>query len=268
MKITFHATGCVPPETMERNTEYGRSLGLPSVTSSASRRLAVIGGGPSLRDHLDELRLFDGDRWIIGTAFAFCRDNGIDGAFFDIDPQPLTEAIDIRGVRKAVLATCVDQSFFDALRAGGAEIEVFDLIMTAERANHGSSTVTAAPELALTVGYIDITFYGCEGSLDDAARVGDAKDAGPMRAYESEEVGRDRMLRVACNGEAFLTVPEFLLQCEFLATMLRMFPALYRERCGGLLRAMVADADYDITHCTRKLVAELGLTIPETAKEV
>lgn len=240
---------------MERNVAYTKSLNLPPVTRGASQRLAVIGGGTSLRTRLDELREFTGDKWIIGTAYQFCRSNGIDGAFFNIDPQPADPGM-VEGAKKAVLASCVDASVFDALLKSGADVQVFDLVRTPESTNHGPSTATAAPELAVTAGYLEIAFYGCEGSYPGKTE-GDADlmrvVPEPMRAYPAVDSGRAYQMRVECNGEAFLTIPEFLMQCECLSGMMRLFPPLFKERSGGLLGAMVNDPNYNITHGTRAL---------------
>lgn len=239
MKVQFQMGGCVSQETQTRNVQHAKGIGLPYTSFSRRGRLAVIGGGQSIKNHLQELREFDGERWIVASAFGYCRDNGIEGTLFNIDPQPLSKSpIDLRGVKSAILATTTDASWFQELVA--ADVRIFDLITTNERANHGPTTVSAAPELSVSMGYSHAVFYGCEGSND-----------GQTHAYK--DVSDPYGMIVTANGQKFHTFPEWLAQCDVLATLIRLIPDRLSERSGGLLGAMVASGDYDVTHVAQAL---------------
>ena len=244
MKIRFHGVGCVAMETMQRNTAHCKSRGLPTAKNGGHSRLAVIGGGHSILDKIDELRNFDGDRWIVAGAYYWCEENGIDGAFFNIDPQPFIADL-CRGADKAILASCSHPSVFDSL--AGASVHTFDLISEGEMINHGSSAATAIPVLSVQCDYREIVFYGCDSCYERG---------GATHAYENapDKYG----MVIECNGQTFYTSPQLLLQAEYLSTMIRVAPHVFKEQSGGFLGAMVKTQEYNVTHATRELYEFLG----------
>jgi hypothetical protein len=228
---------------MTRNEAYARSLGLPYVKESERPPLAVVGGGHSILENVAELQSWAGDVWAIGSAFQWCRSQGIKATFFCVDPQPGAELV--IGAEHAIVATCTDPGVLRALQAIGARVEIFDLVATLERCNHGPTSATAVPELAVPdMGYRSVTFFGCESSY-----------GGTTHAYKDH--AEPCRIWVQCNGEEFETGAEFLMQAECLAHVLRALPQFFNERSGGLLRALTATPDYDITHVSRKVYREL-----------
>ena len=244
MKIEWHFEGVASADQITANIAYSKSLCYPHPSGTGKTRLAVLGGGPSAKDSLQELREFDGDIWIIGSAFQWARENGIEGVYFNIDPS-LDCVLECKGAKKAILGTSVNARLFDALQ--GAEISVFDLVETPERMNHGVTTATAVPELALLCDYTEIIFYGCESSFGDTTH-----------AYK--KAMHDRWMVVKSNGQSFKTNADYFAQAEFLATIIRAFPKQFKERSGGFLRAMVATMEYDVTHATRALYETLNFS--------
>lgn len=99
-------------------------------------------------------------------------------------------------------------------------------------------------ELSIRMGYRDVTYFGCESSFEERSH-----------AYHDER--NEHIFRVKCNGQSFLTNPPYFMQAEYLSAMIRLTPLL-KERSGGLLAAMVADPDYDITHGNRAFHEHLG----------
>jgi hypothetical protein len=192
---------------------------------------------------IEELKAFDGDVWIIGSAFPWARSKGIDGVYFNIDPTP-SVVEETPGVTKAILGSGVDASVFAALKASGADVSVFDLVENSERLNHGVTTATAVPELSILLGYTDVTFFGCESSFERTSH-----------AYGDVEA--PMWLVIECGGKRFMTRPDFLMQAEFMSTMIRRFPKIFKEESGGLLRALVADPDYDVERVSEALYATL-----------
>ena len=238
MKIRFHGVGCVPLETMERNRALSHGRGLPFISETSCERLAVIGGGHSIRDCADELKSFDGDRWIVAGAFNWCKENGIKGKFFSIDPQAFVADL-AKNAEEAVLSSCTAPEVFDMLK--DADVQIFDLV-DGEDINHGPSTVTAAFFQAVNAGYKEVIFYGCDSSYPENST-----------SHLYEDAKHPYQLTVKCNGHTFNTEALLLLQAEYMATMIRLAPHVFKEKSDGLLRAMVQDMDYDITHATQEL---------------
>jgi hypothetical protein len=226
VKINFTSTGCVPVADLERNEDYARHLVFPKWIPTASR-LAVVGGGPSIAGHIEELASWDGDIWAINGAFPWCLSRGIDAAFFSIDPLPQTAAYG-RGASRAVLATWCHPNTFDALK--GCEMNVVRPV------SHGATSATAAPALAIEAGYCEVVFFGCESSFGESTHV-----------YGNRGIGN--LMQVSCNGQEFLTTPDMMMQAEFLGSLIRQAP-IFTERSGGLLSAFIASPDIDVIAAT------------------
>lgn len=228
MKIEWTTSTCVPLEELYSNVRHAKSLNLPGLSQKRRPPLAIVGGGPSLPSHLDTLRNWSGDVWACGSPYPWCVENGIDAVFFNIDP--LTETIGLaRGAKKAILSTTNHPGVFDVVES----VEVFDLIDEGEGFRHGATTATAVPHVAAYMGYSDVTFFGCESSFPE----------GKTHAYKHEDW--ELHIAVMCNGERFVTKPQLLFQADLLSQVIRGCPSC-KEASGGLLRAMVANPEYDI----------------------
>lgn len=243
MKIAFRSDGCVDHSVIDRNVAHAKALGLPAPTPTGKKRLAVVGGAPSVRAKVDEIKAFDGDVWVIGSAYPWAISQGIHGVYFSIDPIE-DGAQDCEGAHKAILSSCVSPLVFEKLK--GKDVAVFDLIETAERLNHGVTTATAVPELALLMDYTEIVFYGCESCFENESHAY-RDDASPM------------WLVVECGSKSFKTRPDYLMQCEYLSLMLRKFSAYFKEKSGGLLRQMIDFPEYDVTHVSTELFSKLKI---------
>jgi len=244
MKIRFHGVGCVDRDTLDRNIAHSKSLGLPAAKNGGRNRLAVIGGGHSILNHVDELRNFDGDRWVIAGAYRWCHENGISGTFFNVDPQAFISDL-VCGAEQAILASCTHPKVFETLK--DKTVQTFDLISEGEMINHGSSAATAVPVLSVQCDYREVVFYGCDSCYERG---------GSTHAYENapDKYG----MVIECNGQTFYTSPQLLLQAEYLSTMIRVAPHVFKEQSGGFLGAMVKTQEYNVTHATRELYEFLG----------
>lgn len=225
----------VPPEQLLRNVGLTRSLGLPYVGSQERPPLMVLGGGRSIAKWVDEVKASPADKWAIGSAFNWWWQNGVDATFYSIHPSPAALG-NIEGVSRAILATQTDPEVFAALES--ADVQVFDL------ADGGATSATYIPALALRMGYQSVTFYGCESNYDATTHLYmDTQDP--------------YWMAVSCNGDRFLTGAEFLMQAEFLAATIRR-DKRFRERSGGLLRAMVRSPRYKILHTSPAVAAAIS----------
>jgi hypothetical protein len=235
VKIRWVGNVLVPPEKTASNIAYCKSLGLPGIRESERPVLAVVGGGPSVARHLDELKNWPGDVWVSGGAYPWAVRNGIRATFFTIDQSP-EMAVDGLGAEHAVVATCCDPSVFEML--ANASVEVFDIHHEGEDANHGATSVTAVPKIALLMGYREVHFFGCDSSFE-----------GSSHAYKHQPAAYQMV--VQCNGGSYETAADMLMQAEFMSLVLRSCPGVFVNRSEGLLKAMVeapGELDYEITH--------------------
>lgn len=241
MRINFTLKANIPQERFIQNTEYSKRLCLPSIEKMRvlGDTIAIVGGGPSVSDHIETLRNWPGEIWAINGAFHWLRDRGIKSTYFTIDALPEWSHYG-EGAGKAVVAQSCDPSLFVTL--GGAEIYTFDHNVFFG----GATTATFAPILALAAGASGATFFGCESSYS-----GDT-----THIYENEAI-QNAML-VECGGKEYLTNAGYYMQAEALAKVLREFPDQFKEESGGLLRAMTLNETHDTVAIGRDLDAALG----------
>lgn len=259
MKIEFRE----PPNEEKRrrlleNVAHSKSLGLPYVGLPLCRipwPLAVVGGGTSVRKHLETLKNWPGDIWAINGAWRWCRDNDIDAAFFSVDPAPGVADL-ARGAKRAFLGSPCHPDTFAALA------DTCMIIRTPPDPAGiyaGPTTATYGPEIGARCGFQHITFFGCESSYehDPGATRGANGVTLQTHTYMRESV--TSLILVKVEGEDFLTEPEYLLQALWLSNVLRAFPQLYAEESGGLLRALIQakEWDYDIIGVSQEIAEDL-----------
>jgi len=186
-------------------------------------KVAIVGGGPSVTNHLDELRNWEGPIWAINNTASWLIERGIPAIYFSVDPSP-HDTFKTDGVTHAVLATCCDPK----LRERFAEVAVFDMVEThPDGITGGTTSVSRACTLAIRCGFYDVTLFGVEGSF----------------ALGQDHVDRhqdlNEILVVRAGGKDYATYPEFLLQCEALAPLIQLAPNVFKQKSGGLLEAVV-----------------------------
>lgn len=238
MKTNFLPRCGTPQQEIDSNIAHTKTLGLNAPQDQLRPKLAVVGGGHSILNHIETLQKWEGDIWACGSAFPWCVKNSIDAIYFCIDGSPIVELA--RGAKKAILASTTHPSVFEVLK--DAEVEVFDLFHTEETSNHGTTSFTSAPHLAISIGYKDVTFFGADSSFE-----------GNSHAYGHYDKPLQMVVRV--GEERFTTDPELFMQAELLATMIRLVPHVFKEESGGLLGAMVKDLDYDLISVSEALLA-------------
>lgn len=229
MRLNIETQCVVPLDQLIRNAATCYGLERIEKRERHDGRLAIAGGGLSLVDALHDLASFD-EVWAINSTAAWLLERGIDCTMITVDPNP-PEEFNLCGVEKALLATLCDPR----LRAALPGAQLFDMLETCPGGvPGGTTTAQRAVALALRQGFFDVTFFGCEGSFAVGADHVDRTDA------------PQEMIVVRADGRDHVTVLEFLLQSQKLAEVIRMAPQVFKERSGGLLRAMCADDDWDI----------------------
>lgn len=227
MATVFHSEPCVPVEEMRRNAEHTKTLGLPSVEYAG--HVAVVGGGPSLADHLDELRAWEGPIWAINATWLWLKERGVKATFFTVDPKPQAW-LKLAPGESAIVATVGCAELFASL-AGGY---VRTFTMGRDEVVSGVTSATAAPHLAIRMGHASVTFFGCDSSF---------------KGYESHVYPMDLpddLMVVEVGDRGFATKPEFIMQAEDLAGLCRELPAVCRNRSGGLMAALIENPEWDV----------------------
>lgn len=254
MKINFTGVPPVEHEDMLKHRQMAIQRGIAYIkkdTPAHDRKLAVVGGGPSLQKMVSELFEFQGDIWGINGACRWLRDQGIESTFFSVDPHPIV-AMWAKGCKKALVVSRSDPSVFDALE--GSDVQIFDSRNDDPQGLlGGSSTATVAPILAVELGYRSVVFYGCDGSYPK----------GFSHAYMDEK--REDQLLVKVGDEEYLTAPDFYVQSQELAMMIRSLPRHFSERSGGLLGALVKCEEHDVIAGSRALLKNIALAEPQPA---
>jgi hypothetical protein len=244
VKILFQGQAPLSNDGLLENVRHAKGLGLPEIVEEEThgRRLAVVGGGPSIVDSLDELSGFS-DIWAINGACRFLRQRGVESTLLSIDPVDFL-APRVSGASKAILATRCHPDTFDALK--GADIRVFDVNTDSDKGLWAScSTVSVVFQLATMLGYRRTVFFGCEGSFSEKTH-----------AYMDEAELQDFRFVVECGGKRYATAPDLYLITTQIAEVFRLaINESFTERSGGLLRALIANPEHDIVNVSPALAA-------------
>jgi hypothetical protein len=218
---SFQGLPSVPDKTLELNTAYSQSLNYPSPKATA-RKLAVVGGGKSVQDHLLELQKWDGEIWGINGAAGWLRGNFIDATLFTISPTKAYPREYLRGITRAILADHCDPWLFDDLKRV--------VVSTFDSDGNGPTSVCAAIPLSLNMGYEEVSIFGCEGSYD-----------GQTHIYQDTKDPSEMLVRI--GGNDYLTNIGYFIQTRLLAHFISGAPNYCKDRSGGMLSALVADPE-------------------------
>lgn len=226
-RITIQTDCIVSLETLQTQAALHQHYRKVEPAAPHGRKLAVVGAGPLVVNDLDELRTWDGDIWAINSAARWLSSNGVKCTLVSIDP------LDMPGefpCADALIATCCHPALFAKLE--GRDIRTFDLAEThADGLAGGCTTALRMAGLAFHLGYLDVNFFGCEGSYEG----------------ESDHVdyhnGEAQELIVRAGGKDYRIEAGLLVQCQDFAQLFATFPQVFHNRSHGLLRAMMEHPD-------------------------
>jgi hypothetical protein len=212
------------------NVEKALEMGVPLIETAPphGRPLAIVGGGPSFLDRLDELRKWP-DIWAINGAARELRDCGIESVAVSVDPNAEQwEQFD--GVGEGLFASCCTAKIFE-MYAGRCRMFHLDTVDgEGIRAQGGPTTAARMHYAAFNLGYGEIHYFGCESSYEGGTHAYDYTDPGPDLVIEAD-------------GKRYPTKPYLVLQAEYLSELMREFPQVFKNRSGGLLGAMIERPD-------------------------
>lgn len=213
VSLRAHSHVCVPAEQRAKNIAGCLSRHLPSIAIGEAKDgpIAVIGGGLSASDELENIKNFKGFRVAINGSHDWLIDNGIiPDAMIAVDPQKVMDKFFKNPQEETTYLVCshCDPSVFDALE--GKRVATFhSQTENSDKGtltiNTGPSAITTAPYLLYVMGYRDIHLFGADSSLS----------SGQSHAYKDGSVDENRM-NVLVGEDVYLTTPQFILQAAHL----------------------------------------------------
>lgn len=212
------ASLAVLAEYASQNAHY------PKITQAAphGRKLAVVGSGPELRQDLEELSLWEGDIWAINTACGYLGAHGIESTFVTVDPLDVEFVVP----GEALVSSSCHPNLLRRLKS----FRTFDMIEThPDGIPGGCVTATRMPSLAMRLGYLDVSFFGCEGSYESQDHV-------------THHNGEEQEVIVRAGGRDFRIETGLLVQCQDFVKLFNAFP-IFKNRSRGLLKAMIENPD-------------------------
>lgn len=220
------------PEEWAANAKANAALPFIEKTKQPNgRKLAIVGGGPSVADHLEELRNWDGDIWSVNRTSNWLKPRGVESILYAVDAEkdPFYWP-DPANVNGAILAVMCAPNIVARYRP----IRLFDVHLGGPESYIGGSTaVTSAFILTVSMGYRDIHYFGCEGSFAATDHI-DRND------------NPEKQLIIRAGGVDYRTDPQMYLQCQEMEWKFRRFPHIIKNRSGGLLAAMVEHPGWEV----------------------
>lgn len=207
----------MPVEKVRENIALARKRNLRSITElpewRGDAKIAIVGGGPSLKDTLPELRKFE-RIMAAGSVHDFLMENGIEPTWCVItDPDPIMAEYLRRPGKECtyLVATQCDGRVFEALKGcyvatwncGGDE-STFGLWESGEKLIGGGCTVgTRSMVIAMTFGFFEQDLFGFDSCLRT-----DEHHAYPF-ATNMETVGETHEIAVGGDGGRKFTIARY-----------------------------------------------------------
>jgi hypothetical protein len=208
-------------DTEKRNAQVAGAMarGLPLLEKQEAhgRRLAIVGGGPSVIDHLDDLRGYD-DIWCVNGALGWLLENGVKPTgYVAIDPEAIMAQY-LQNPPEDItyyIGSVCDPATFDALK--DRKVILFhplmdDMPLVDGKAviGGGPTVLTRAPQLAYRLGYRDVHLFGADSSYE----------FGIHHIYDAP---MDPILRVSLDDIIYETSGVFLHQVAYFQQILHWF---------------------------------------------
>jgi hypothetical protein len=202
IKPTDQATGELRDQTFDAaaNMRYSHSLGLGILKRQPlprNGRCIIVGGAPSIKNHLEEIRQLAKDPankvFCLNWTHTWLIQNGIipDGCtFFEIDAEPDTILDNAHKEITYFICSHCHPKTFDSLKdykrvlwltppnSPAEEVVMKEIYPDAEMCGGGISTFTRTMTVALFLGFRSFDLFGCDSSFPENA-------SGHVNGYET-----------------------------------------------------------------------------------
>lgn len=225
-------------EQLYYNIEMNKGLDFITPKDAHSGKLAIVGGGSSLSNNIIDLKEWNDNIWSINKTHDWLYQHGILSTFVTVDAEPNLKFYPSREhVNNSLFASHCDPVLVRSYR----NAKLFHMSPLVVSGVHGgSSTAVSMAFVALSMGYRDITFYGCESSLGNTSHI-DRNDDLPNQMI------------IRANGEEFTTTPSLYCQVQELSRLVKFKPEWFKQKCGGLFEAMIKDDNWEIVAVSEQL---------------
>jgi hypothetical protein len=249
--LEFCRINFIPQITMavddrKNNFEYNikkfKMLDLSSPTLQG-KRVAIVGGSPSLINHLEELKEYD-VIWAINGTYKYLKEKGIKSVFVTVD----ADFQDVSDVEEAIVINTAKRELIDNFKTENIRLVSLEPQFGEPFLNGGTTTATRLPHLAFLLGCFDIGFFGCDSSYNKITHI----YGNTIRSSENKT-----MLIVKTDNKEFITNVQMLNQAENLAIFIKEFPEFIKNHSEGLLKAMVKDDNWTTVAFSELLYKDL-----------
>lgn len=224
------------------NMRYAHSLNLPVLVQKMlpnPGRVVIVGGGPSVKNHLEEIRTLASVKenivFAINWTHTWLIENGIIPnacVFFEIDAEPDTVLKNLHQDCTYYICSHCSTKTFDALKGykrilwhspPNSDIERVtgeELFPNSALCGGGIGTFTRTLTVALFLGYRNFELFGCDSSFPDTS------ESSHVEGYETvmdpnvdgfyvyaEDEGKQEVRRFKTLGYLALQVEEFKDYC-------------------------------------------------------
>lgn len=208
----------VSDETLAGNRASARARGLPWLSPFPAREapLAVVGGGQSAADHLDEILTWPGDVLAINGAYDWLRPGRVPDWHFILDPLPACVGFvqHPSSLTRYVVADSVAPALLDAL--DGQNVTLCDL----STAPGGSTAMTRAPMVGALLGYRRIDLFGADSSFGE-------------RRHVYDQPAPEHWAAIECDGRVYRSRLDLLRQAAEIVEALPVWRAGLDVRVRG-----------------------------------
>ncbi len=244
--LTARRTTNISAEQLIVNLVSSLRRGLPTLDfgQPIPQKVALVAGGPSAKNYLDDLGNWDGYVVAINGAHDWLLDN-------DIIPDAMIVMDGLASmadyVQRAndettylVASSCASE-VFDELE--GKRVVLWHVMQDDSKGQGllvcgGPSAVTRAPYLLYMMGFRELHIYGADSSISGIQ----------SHVYKNGLLAKDR-LTVRVGSEVFISTGALVLQAEYLWTLKTEMPDdLAMDVHGyGLAKAIIeADGDFEV----------------------
>lgn len=239
-------------ESLVGNIIANSKLSYPFLTEikhlKKSRPLAIVGGGPSLKSTIDDLRAFKGDVLVCSSAHDHVISQGVAPnytVFCDAMPSPQWFTLPQAGCTY-LLATQCHPTLFTQLSghrivmwhvAGDYPNEIFE---GRGQIPGGCTAALRAIALGMVLGYEDLHFFGVDSSFEDD-KFAYPDDTDTNEIYDAE-----------LNGRVFKTTLPLIAQAQDLQRLCENYGHLFSVTVHG--DSLFADVWKDMRAKTDALI--------------